>query len=177
MEEIDRFQVPTVRAEMQPLVREGRAGPRCPREPPPHPGSAGGAGCGDGECRCWRGGGAEVGPARRVRYVTAVPSLRHPRRAPGPCPAAAAVSSRGAHGHGYSPGPSVLPLSSSSTPGISPVGSSGSSRPREGRGRAAVPPCLPPWKRSGGREHPGLAGARGGCFPLPRPGGSSGREG
>lgn len=28
MEEIDRFQVPAVRAEMQPLVRGGRAGPR-----------------------------------------------------------------------------------------------------------------------------------------------------
>lgn len=69
-----------MRAEMQPLVRGGRAGPRCPREPPPHRGSGGGGG--DDGCRCCGGGGAEVGPARRDRYVTAVPSA--PPLPPGP---------------------------------------------------------------------------------------------
>lgn len=125
MEEIDRFQVPAVRAEMQLLVRGGW-GCAVPKSRRLVRGLEGG-----GVRYCGGGGSAEVGPTRRDRYVMAVPSVSPL----GPCPAAAAVSSRGARGHDCPPGFSVLLLSS---PGISlgAVGGNGRSRLWGGQGQA-----------------------------------------
>lgn len=154
MEEIDRFQVPAVRAEMQPLVRGGRAGPRCARvEMTPVP---------------W---GSRTRPrvsalrARRCRcYITGCPGRcrrRHPPRARGRCCVIP--------GHllsCFSPRLVLFSSSSFSSPGVSPsaVGS------RSGRGRAggsapaAMETSLLPehpevFSRRRAREWPGALGS------------------
>lgn len=66
MEEIDRFQVPAVRAEMQPLVRGGWARPGCPRQPPPHRASGR---MGVGAPRGGGGGAAELRSGPRAAAV------------------------------------------------------------------------------------------------------------
>lgn len=138
MEEIDRFQVPAVRAEMQPLVRGGRAGPRCARvEMTPVP------------------RGSRTRP--RVSTLRARLCRRYITGCPGRCRRRHLLWARGRccviPGH-----PLILPpvfSSSSSSPGVSP--SAVGSRSRRGRvgGSAAAAmetPLLP--------EHPGVFSRR-----------------
>lgn len=136
MEEIDRFQVPAVRAEMQPLVRGGRAGPRCARvEMTPVP---------RGSRTRPRVSALRARPCRR--YITGCPGrCRHPRRARGRCcvipghplilPPAPSSSPP--------PRPPPLPVSPSAVGSRSGRGQAGGSAPA-----AMETPLLP--------EHPGV---------------------